>query len=134
MERHWEDAELLWNQVPRRFANADQFYGLAAECGLKAIMTKLENNFFNHALNRPSSGDDLCHAKGTWDRYRHYSQGWGAARYALPPIANPFAQWEIADRYSSRGHFRYTRVNNHRTAFLVVKSLVDAARRNQDLP
>jgi len=34
-ERHWEDAELLFGN--RRWANADHLYGLAAECGLKAL-------------------------------------------------------------------------------------------------
>ncbi len=31
--RHYEDAEILFNRL--RWANADQLYGLAAECGLK---------------------------------------------------------------------------------------------------
>lgn len=35
-ERHWRDAELLWQH--QRWANADQLYGLSAECGLKALM------------------------------------------------------------------------------------------------
>ena len=34
--RHWEDAELLFDH--QRWANADQLYGLSAECGLKAVM------------------------------------------------------------------------------------------------
>ena len=134
MARHRDDAELLWAQVPKRFANADQLYGLAAECGLKAIMTKLVNNFFNHSLGLPSNRDDRKHADGTWDRYTGYSQGGAAARYALPLMSNPFAQWEIADRYASRANFRYARVNGHRRAFLIVEALVDQAKTNGDLP
>ena len=38
--RHWQDAELLFRHD--RWANADQLYGLSAECGLKAVMRLLE--------------------------------------------------------------------------------------------
>ena len=48
MERHWLDAEQLFHLTPPRLANADQLYGLSAECGLKALMHKwgmeLNNN------------------------------------------------------------------------------------------
>lgn len=134
MERHWEDAELFWNQRPKRFANADQLYGLAAECGLKALMTRLVNNFFDQIRGRPTNQADAVHADGIWARYQHYSQGGAAARYALPPNTNPFSQWEIADRYANRAHFRYTRANGHRRAALIVKNLVDRAKSQRELP
>ena len=134
MYRHWDDAELLWGQVPRRFANADQLYGLAAECGLKAIMTKFVNNFFDHSLGMPSNRDDRVHIDGTWNRYRIYSQGGVAPRYALPPINNPFVQWEIADRYANQGNFRYARVREHRSGCLAIKKLVDQAKAQRHLP
>ena len=35
-ERHWEDAELLFEC--HRWAGADHLYGFSAECGLKAVM------------------------------------------------------------------------------------------------
>jgi hypothetical protein len=43
MKRHWRDAELLSSQDPKRLANADHLYGLAAECGLKALIEKADN-------------------------------------------------------------------------------------------
>jgi hypothetical protein len=136
MERHWEDAELLWNQVPQRFANADQLYGLVAECGLKALMTKLVPGFFDTHRGRPSNRADLVHADGIWSCYRNYSQGGAAARYALPANTNPdpFNQWEIDDRYANRMHFTRTRVHEHREAALTVKQLVDKAKRQRELP
>lgn len=134
MKRHWEDAELLWNQVPQRFANADQLYGLVAECGLKALMTKLVNGYFDHNRGRPSNRDDLVHAEGIWNCYMNYSQGGAAARYALPTNTNPFGQWKIDDRYANRIHFVHDRVDGHRNAALVVKKLVDHAVRQTDLP
>jgi hypothetical protein len=134
MKRHWEDAELLWNQVPQRFANADQLYGLVAECGLKALMAKLVTGYFDHNLGRPSKQADLVHADGIWICYMNYSQGGAAARYALPTNNNPFGQWEIGDRYANRIHFVRARVDGHRNAALIVKKLVDQAEKQRDLP
>ena len=135
MERHWEDAELFWNQEPKRLANADQLYGLVAECGLKALMTKLVHGYFDHNRGRPSNRDDLVHADGIWERYMNYSQGGAAALYALPTDdINPFEQWEIDDRYANRMHFDHTRVKGHRDAAITVKELVDKAVRQTDLP
>ena len=135
MKRHWEDAELFWNQEPKRLANADQLYGLVAECGLKALMTKLVHGYFDHNRGRPSNRDDLVHADGIWERYMNYSQGGAAALYALPTDdINPFEQWEIDDRYANRMHFDHTRVNGHRDAAITVKELVDKAVRQTDLP
>ena len=37
--RHWTDAELLFQNSC--WANADQLYGLSAECGVKALMPSL---------------------------------------------------------------------------------------------
>jgi hypothetical protein len=135
MKRHWEDAELFWNQEPKRLANADQLYGLVAECGLKALMTKLVHGYFDHNRGRPSNRDDLVHADGIWERYINYSQGGAAALYALPTDdINPFEQWEIDDRYANRMHFDHTRVKGHRDAAITVKELVDKAVRQTDLP
>jgi hypothetical protein len=53
--RHYEDAEILFKQL--RWANADQLYGLAAECGLKAVMvglgarTKSSGDLKKHSLH-----------------------------------------------------------------------------------
>jgi hypothetical protein len=136
MERHWEDAELFWNQEPKRLANADQLYGLVAECGLKALMTKLVRGYFDHNLGRPSNRADLVHADGIWSCYMNYSQGVAAARYALPANTNinPFGQWEIDDRYANRMHFVHARVNGHRNAAITVKNLVDKAVSQRELP
>jgi hypothetical protein len=46
--RHYKDAEILYSRL--RWANADQLYGLAAECGLKAVMVGL-------CASTKSSGD-----------------------------------------------------------------------------
>lgn len=38
-ERHQKDAEILFDK--KRYTNADQFYGLSAECALKAVIVGL---------------------------------------------------------------------------------------------
>jgi hypothetical protein len=38
-QRHWRDAE--WLRGEKRTENADQLYGLAAECAVKAVLSKL---------------------------------------------------------------------------------------------
>jgi hypothetical protein len=134
MERHWEDAELFWNQEPKRLANADQLYGLVAECGLKALMTKLVDDYFDHNRGRPKDRADLVHADGIWSCYMNYSQGGAAARYALPTNINPFEHWEIDDRYANRIHFVHARVDGHRKAAHIVKKLVDQAVSQRELP
>ncbi len=134
MERHWEDAELLWNHEPKRFANADQLYGLVTECGLKAIMGVLDNNFFDNNLQMPSNPEHKVHADRICSVYTAFLQGGHAARYALPFNTNPFEQWEIDDRYANREHFNHARVYGHRGAALQVKDLVDEAKRQQELP
>jgi len=37
--RHREDGDLLYDHA--RWPNADQLYGLSAECGLKAVMVAI---------------------------------------------------------------------------------------------
>ena len=48
--RHWQDAELLFEH--QRWANADQLYGLSAECGLKAVMRALGMPVGRHGFQR----------------------------------------------------------------------------------
>lgn len=58
--RHWEDAELLFNDD--RWANADQLYGFSAECGLKALMRALGGMPVD-ATGKPTSTKHLKHIR-----------------------------------------------------------------------
>ena len=71
-ERHWADAELLYNEG--RWANADHLYRMAAECGLKRLML-LFGMPFDVAGDRPSDWSDRVHADGIWTRYETYRSG-----------------------------------------------------------
>lgn len=96
--RHWEDAEILAER--RRVHNADQLYGLAAECALKRVMI---------TLGVPASSDgDIdrkykIHIDKLWEEYRTLASGRRGARY-LSPLSrfpdNPFADWHIEQRYA----------------------------------
>jgi hypothetical protein len=118
MERHWLDAELLFHLTPPSLANADQLYGLSAECGLKALMRKwgmqLDHN------NVPAHPLDRKHADLIWDRYTRRPR--------------PFDDWSIHHRYASRSYFQQTVVEGHMRGASIVKKLVADAKILGELP
>ena len=127
--RHWQDAEQLFDAS--RWANADHLYGLAAECGLKRLMVA-----FGMVLDRATSApprEDRAHVMekkktSAWDRYESYRSGCGqGAHYGLSPV-NPFANWDVAQRYDHQRHFCQDRVGVHRIGAEDVRSLVKKAR------
>jgi hypothetical protein len=130
MERHWLDAEQLFHPPLSRLANADQLYGLSAECGLKALMMKWGMTLnLNYA---PALGSDRKHADEIWDRYETYRQG-RSSSLALPGTRY-FDDWSIHHRYASRSHFQQTVVGDHRQGAAIVKQLVAQAHIEGVLP
>ena len=94
-KRHWDDAEFL--RENNRLPNADQLYGLAAECSLKAIMVGLGAPVVQGMPSR-NHIDDL------WAEYQVFLQGFNASRYWSPLSefsVNPFADWSTNQRYES---------------------------------
>lgn len=75
-DRHWLDAELL--RGGRRTNNADQLYGLAAECALKAIMVR---------LGAPSTPAGDLATKNTESTSIYYGPNFRASRLAEPAPA-----------------------------------------------
>jgi hypothetical protein len=98
--RHWDDAHLLTHES--RFANADQLFGLAAECALKAVMIAL-------GAQTDPQGDfsSKLHVNDLWDELNAFAAGRQGARY-LAPLArfadNPFADWQTGQRYAANAH------------------------------
>ena len=96
--RHWKDAVLL--KESRSLANADQLFGLSAECALKAVMV---------ACGAPTlaSGDlglreHWVHMPNLWGEYHALVQGRTRQRYLAPlDVAGdePFAEWGVQQRY-----------------------------------
>lgn len=130
-ERHWLDAELLWQH--QRWANADQLYGLSAECGLKALMQQFGMQW-NHKHDAPLDSKDKVHANKAWDRYEAYRGGHpkGAA-YALP-ANNPFDDWDMSQRYAPSTAIDVTRAHAHRTGAELVMQRIKQATQDGLLP
>jgi len=131
MKRHWQDAELMSSQDPKRLANADHLYGLAAECGLKALMEKaddpldLENNPGHRVKYKK-------HINATWAHYEDFRNGL-LATYALGSTNN-FDNWLIDQRYAAESHFSHVRVERHMRGARAVYDLVKRAEDEGILP
>jgi hypothetical protein len=113
--RHLEDADVLRNE--RRHANADHLYGVSAECSLKAVMVTL--GLATKPDGAPEDRGYLVHMPGLWSAFQSFAQGRLASRY-LEPLdhGNPFADWQIDQRYWSRTGILEGAAQAHRTAAL----------------
>ena len=104
--RHWQDAEQLL--ASKRLDNADQIFGLAAECALKVALVR--------------SGTTVDHDSGLrehidvlWDRARVHVKGRSNAPLAsLLKSSNPFHEWAVAQRYFATGHVQQAAIDRHR--------------------
>ncbi|MBE9404964.1 SAM-dependent methyltransferase [Brachybacterium sp. Marseille-Q2903] len=127
-DRHLSDAEHLENSA--RLSNADHLYGFAAECGLKALMTKF-------GMPVDPAGDPLrpnrVHIDSLWTRYSVYASGPSASAYQLD-ATNHFDDWRAADRYAEDGHVTATSLERHRNGAAQVDALVRQARVEGLLP
>lgn len=123
-KRHWEDAELLFNE--KHWANADHLYGLAAECGLKQLMMIIFGMKVDAHTGSPSDKSDKVHVESAWNRYRTYSSGINATGYLLPS-ANPFQNWNISQRYASQTNFSEVVVKPHQNGAKIVNGFVHKA-------
>ena len=117
-KRHWEDAQLL--EGNGRLANADQLYGVSAECGLKRLMIIF-------GMNPIVSSADRVHADKVWNRFESYRSGHHqGANYTLPTV-NPFLDWNVNQRYAHRSNVDSERLANHRTGTELVRELINKA-------
>lgn len=121
--RHWDDAELLYES--ERWANADQLYGLAAECGLKRLMIAF-GMLLDTAGNMPAAREDRVHANGVWDRYEAYRSGHHAGT-DYGTASGLFADWHIANRYCNRNDFSKSYVDPHKSGADEVRKLIKKA-------
>ncbi len=120
--RHWLDGEKLFRCG--RWANADHLYGIAAECGLKALM-KLFGMGIDISTGAPSAKDDKVHIPKIWNRFDSYRSGIQAISYSLPE--NPFRDWDISQRYTNESYFQESNVGPHREGSLVIRKLTEKA-------
>jgi len=123
--RHWQDAELLFNS--ESWANADHLFGIAAECGLKKLMLVFGMPFDTNE-DSPQRKSDRKHADGIWARYEAYRSGHHqGANYGLT-THNPFRDWHVSQRYANQNHFYQALVEPHRDGANEVRQLIRKAQ------
>ncbi|MDP2834681.1 MAG: hypothetical protein Q8Q28_15550 [Pseudomonadota bacterium] len=122
-ERHYEDGVLLSEQG--RLPGADHFFGIAAECAIKAALEaacvlKLD------ARGMPNKPFDQ-HCPGIWNEYA-IAHGGHASLSRLPlPQNNPFlGTWQITDRYKEGGAVNSNALAAHRFGALVALNIMQA--------
>ena len=126
--RHWNDAELLVDDD--RWANADQLYGLSAECGLKALMGALGRMPVD-VSGKPANPKHRKHVQEFWPIFVTFAEGPVGARYvARLPSGTPFADWSVQNRYAHRCHFQHAGVEPHRRAARRVRHMVQRAKQD----
>jgi hypothetical protein len=111
-QRHLDDANHLLTEA--RLPNADQLFGLSAECSLKAVMLSLGMSMKN---GRPSDRKH-GHINVLWDEFITFANGKGEARYAdaLGAAVNPFLNWDIGQRYEHGSAIKMQIVSDHKSA------------------
>lgn len=123
--RHRADAELLFDR--KRWPNADQLYGLAAECGLKALMKALGMPVCPDGA--PASKRHRIHIDRLWDEFHTFASGHAGAEYAgALSDNNPFADWSIHQRYYHSASISIGAVKKHQDGESVVHRVVCMAR------
>jgi len=125
--QHLDDAERLFQAG--RWANADHLYGMAAECGLKALMEKLSPK---GALDLKLDRKHIMEDKGSdtaWSRYQAYLAGHALGTKLSVPASNPFTNWSVSQRYAHASCFVLPRVQAHRSGAVLVVNLLKTARR-----
>ncbi|MBF0568554.1 MAG: hypothetical protein HQK95_06750 [Nitrospirae bacterium] len=118
-KRHWDDAEYLLRD--NRLANADQLFGLSAECALAAVMLlftsikKLKKNY-------------KFHINELWDKFITFAEGRNAIKYTYPLRAsNPFSNWSVEQRYYNGTSITKEIVDEHMKAAKTVKGILNKA-------
>lgn len=107
--RHWRDAQLLDQE--KRLENADQLYGLAAECAIKKVLLTL-SAFSNSGCLLDAYKH---HIDVLWDKARHQSMEKVAPMLpALLRKPNPFSDWQVDQRYLPDGSTSMEKLEVHK--------------------
>lgn len=126
--RHLVDARLLDAQDPPHLENADQLYGLAAECLLKVLLTTHLHLPTPHL--HPSKGLESPfnrHIDRLWPQVMLHLQGRPGACYAgLLSEASPFRHFSVEHRYWADG-VGVEQIQEHRRGAEAVAIAVDQA-------
>jgi hypothetical protein len=108
-QRHWDDATLLL--AAQRLPNADQLFGLSAECALKAIMLPLGMKMKGDKPEDKKHGHIDC----LWDEFISFVNSRNGAKYAASLHSrNPFSGWRVHQRYEHSSHILPQAVSDHK--------------------
>jgi hypothetical protein len=106
-----------------RYGTADHLFGLAAECGLKAVLVGL------NAIPRqgpPRRSRFRVHVDKLWDEYATHIAGRGDASLLLS-LSAPFAAWSVDHRYEADQTFDQKRTRGHHQGAEDVFRVLEAA-------
>ncbi len=119
--RHLSDAGVLQNVG--RNENADQLYGIAAECALKAVMVCFGLPIDAHGnVERPYR----THNPAVWRQYMTFCANRISNRY--PISDDPFHDWDVNQRYHAGGGVSSASVVAHSVAAKAAARLIDEVR------
>jgi len=130
--RHWEDADYLF--ADNRLANADQLFGLSAECALKTIMERCVMTL--RLDGAPQDIRHKIHINKLWDEFQTFANNItnvkyanNAMKYAKIALANPnpFHDWDIAQRYCHRSDIVQQNVDQHKQDALLARQILQLA-------
>ncbi|RJX31123.1 MAG: hypothetical protein C4531_07950 [Desulfurivibrio sp.] len=107
--RHWKDAELL--EKDNRLENADHLYGFAAECAIKNVLVRLPSFSRNGKLEKSYKE----HVNVLWGRvnYQNLQKSYPHLS-ALLKSPNPFADWDVNQRYAANDGISKTALELHK--------------------
>lgn len=113
-KRHFEDAEHLF--LANKYANADQLFGLSAECALKAIM--LTGGMpMKDSGSMPQNSNHRRHIDKLWDEFITFADGRLIHKYADSlGNTNLFSSWDVSHRYENRSVISQEVATQHKAA------------------
>jgi hypothetical protein len=131
--RHYRDGELLYQNA--RWANADQLYGLSAECVLKWIIVGLDPGGVDRRTGDFSNSKHKKHLEdGAVDNQGNTKDLWvylsvnlygRLAQHNPLPNPNPFKDWRISQRYAHDNEIDQQQADRHRLAAEDLMRLLD---------
>lgn len=122
-KRHYDDGLLLSGNG--RLPGADHFFGISAECAIKAALQSAGVLKLN-ARGRPEKPFDK-HCPDIWNEYQVQHGGNARlGRFPLPKI-NPFdGNWKVDDRYADGGAITPASLESHRSGAFAAQKLLEA--------
>lgn len=122
-ERHYKDGVLLSDQ--ERLPGADHFFGIAAECAIKATLAAAGVLEFG-ARGVPKKPFDQ-HCPGIWNEYAIAHGGHASLRRLPLPQNNPFlGTWLVTDRYEDGSAVNSNTLAAHRFGALEALKIMQA--------